>query len=411
MRYVFGDCVLDTTRYILHRAGQPIQLRPKVFQLLVYLLTQRERVVSKQELSEQVWQGHCISDATLESTLAAARRALGGHGRAHGYIQTLHGHGYRFVVPVEEQVDPRPGAGDDAHRPDVDTPTTTPRKDLQTMATPALPAAEGREGGEAHLASPEPSLRAAEALPQGSERKLVTVLCCAASPRPGPRAPGALDTLHQQVQALYELVQREAQPYGGTMQPVLGEQVLVVFGAPAAQEDHAQRAVLVALGLRERLYARRTTAALPDASLVGRISLHTGPVAIGGLGDEPTAAAAVVGDTIGVAMALQERAAPGAVVCSATTARLVQGLVRLVRRACPRTRPYTQRVGTSGMAPAAPWQHRRAPPPPRHCACRSVLSAGTRSGRGTRHAPTPGALPSGAWHFVCQDRLPGASPC
>jgi hypothetical protein len=117
------------------------------------------------------------------------------------------------------------------------------------------------------------------------------------------------------------------------MQPVLGEQVLVVFGAPAAQEDHAQRAVLVALGLRERLLTRRTTAALPDIPPVGRISLHTGPVAIGGLGDEPAAAVAVVGDTIGVAITLQERATPGAVVCSATTARLVQGMVRLVARA------------------------------------------------------------------------------
>jgi class 3 adenylate cyclase len=100
---------------------------------------------------------------------------------------------------------------------------------------------------------------------------------------------GDLDTLHQQVQALYAVVQREAQPYGGTVQPVVGEQVLVVFGAPAAQEDHAQRAVLVALGLWERLHTRRTTVALPDACLVGRLSLHTGPVAIGGLRDEPTA--------------------------------------------------------------------------------------------------------------------------
>lgn len=51
MHYAFGDCVLDTECYVLHRAGQPIQLRPKVFQVLVYLLSQRQRVVTKQELS------------------------------------------------------------------------------------------------------------------------------------------------------------------------------------------------------------------------------------------------------------------------------------------------------------------------------------------------------------------------
>jgi Transcriptional regulatory protein, C terminal len=76
MRYVFGDCVFDTERYVLHRAGQPIRLRPKVFQVLIYLLAHRERVITKQELSEQVWHGRFISDATLESTLAAVRRGL-----------------------------------------------------------------------------------------------------------------------------------------------------------------------------------------------------------------------------------------------------------------------------------------------------------------------------------------------
>jgi DNA-binding winged helix-turn-helix (wHTH) protein len=76
MHYAFGDCVLDTQRYVRHRAGQPVRLRPKVFQVLVYLLTHRERVVTKQEMSEQVWHGRFISDATLESTIAAVRRAL-----------------------------------------------------------------------------------------------------------------------------------------------------------------------------------------------------------------------------------------------------------------------------------------------------------------------------------------------
>ena len=83
MRYVFGDCIFDTERYVLHRAGQPIRLRPKVFQLLVYLLTHRERVVTKQELSERRGKGRFISDTTLESTLAAVRLALGDKGRDH----------------------------------------------------------------------------------------------------------------------------------------------------------------------------------------------------------------------------------------------------------------------------------------------------------------------------------------
>jgi DNA-binding winged helix-turn-helix (wHTH) protein len=97
MRYIFGNCVLDTTLYVLHRAGQPVRLRPKVFQVLVYLLVQCDRVVPKQELREQVWPGQFISDATLESTIAAAHRALGDTRQAHRMIQTLYGYGYRFA--------------------------------------------------------------------------------------------------------------------------------------------------------------------------------------------------------------------------------------------------------------------------------------------------------------------------
>jgi hypothetical protein len=91
-------------------------------------------------------------------------------------------------------------------------------------------------------------------------------------------------------------------------------------------------AALAALGLQQRLHARGAMAVLPDVSLVGRIGLHTGSVAVGGLGDAPEATAAIVGDTVAVAMALQEGAAPGTIVCSAATARLMQGTVRLVAR-------------------------------------------------------------------------------
>jgi DNA-binding winged helix-turn-helix (wHTH) protein len=122
MRYVFGDCILDTQRYLLHQAGQPIRLRPKVFQVLVYLLSQRERVVTKQELRAQVWPGQAISAATVESTLAAGRRALGDRGRTPRYIHTLHGYGYRFVAPVEECPEPPAWAAGKPGLPVADPP-------------------------------------------------------------------------------------------------------------------------------------------------------------------------------------------------------------------------------------------------------------------------------------------------
>jgi class 3 adenylate cyclase/DNA-binding winged helix-turn-helix (wHTH) protein len=100
MLYAFENCELDTQRITLRRAGQTIPLRPKVFQVLLHLLTHRERHVDKQELCEQVWPEQFISDATLESTLRAVRRAIGDSGKEQRIIQTLYGHGYRFVAAV-----------------------------------------------------------------------------------------------------------------------------------------------------------------------------------------------------------------------------------------------------------------------------------------------------------------------
>src|SRR5499433_1810898 len=100
MVYRFVDCVLDTQLYTLDRAGQSTRLAPKVFELLCYLVEHRGRVVSKQELCDQVWEGYAISDATLESCLRAVRSTVGDSGQAQRIIQTQRGHGYRFVADV-----------------------------------------------------------------------------------------------------------------------------------------------------------------------------------------------------------------------------------------------------------------------------------------------------------------------
>src|SRR5262245_29380640 len=100
MLYRFADCTLDTQLYTLDRAGQSTRLAPKVFEVLCYLIEHRDRVVSKQELCDQVWEGYAISDATLESCLRAVRSTVGDSGQAQRIIQTQRGHGYRFVADV-----------------------------------------------------------------------------------------------------------------------------------------------------------------------------------------------------------------------------------------------------------------------------------------------------------------------
>src|SRR5215475_11431395 len=100
MLYRFANCTLDTQLYTLERGGQRTRLAPKVFEVLCYLIAHRDRVVSKQELCDQVWEGVAISDATLESCLRAVRITVGDSGQAQRIIQTQRGHGYRFVVDV-----------------------------------------------------------------------------------------------------------------------------------------------------------------------------------------------------------------------------------------------------------------------------------------------------------------------
>src|ERR1700736_5967359 len=89
LRFLFGDHVLDTARRELSRGDEQIELEPQVFDLLVYLLRNRERVVSKDDLLVSVWGGRIVSDATLDSRIAAARRAVGDSGAAPTPIRTF----------------------------------------------------------------------------------------------------------------------------------------------------------------------------------------------------------------------------------------------------------------------------------------------------------------------------------
>jgi TolB-like protein/DNA-binding winged helix-turn-helix (wHTH) protein len=115
MIYRFGDCALDTNLYTLQRGGQTFRLRLKVFRMCLYLLENRDRVVSREELCTQVWPGQFVSQATLEGVIRLVRQAVGDSGRTQSIIQTLHGHGYRFVAHVDES--PLVDTAGEAERP------------------------------------------------------------------------------------------------------------------------------------------------------------------------------------------------------------------------------------------------------------------------------------------------------
>lgn len=100
MIYHFGDCVLDRERRELTVGGAPVHLEPQVFDVLRFLLANHDRVVSRDELIEAVWQGRIVSEATISARIFAARHAVGDTGKAQQVIRTLPRCGFRFVAPV-----------------------------------------------------------------------------------------------------------------------------------------------------------------------------------------------------------------------------------------------------------------------------------------------------------------------
>jgi DNA-binding winged helix-turn-helix (wHTH) protein len=108
MEFSFGDQVLDVDRRELRRRGELIELEPQVFDLLVYLVRNRERVVSKDDLLQSVWGGRIVSESTLISRINAVRKAVGDDGQTQRLIRTMARKGFRFVGDVREERPPDP---------------------------------------------------------------------------------------------------------------------------------------------------------------------------------------------------------------------------------------------------------------------------------------------------------------
>ena len=102
MRYLFEDYSVDTDRRELRRGGAVVSVPPMVFDLLLYLICNRERVVSKDDLISAIWDGRIISDAAITTRLNVARSAIGDSGEEQRLIKTLQRKGFRFVGPVRE---------------------------------------------------------------------------------------------------------------------------------------------------------------------------------------------------------------------------------------------------------------------------------------------------------------------
>lgn len=130
--FTFGDSEVDVASFTVRHEGQIVSVEPQVFNVLRYLIEHRNRVVTKEELLDNVWGDRFVSESALSSRIKSARRAVGDDGRRQEVIRTVHGRGFQFIAdigtPALGAVQPPHSAANDP-RPSVPG-ILAPREDL-----------------------------------------------------------------------------------------------------------------------------------------------------------------------------------------------------------------------------------------------------------------------------------------
>lgn len=303
MLYLFENCSLDSDRRELRRAGRLVAIEPQVFDVLHNLIRNREHVVSKDALLDDVWKGRVVSDATLSSRINSARSALGDDGEQQRLIRTVPRRGFRFVGTVVE--------GTEAFA----DPTPQQR---EAVASPAPAAREVPE--RAPTDRPVAELPPTSRFSGGAERRQMTVMFV------GATAPSACldpEVLYAMMNGHYRRVRDIVGTFGGYVARHTPDTLMVYFGYPQAQEDDPERAIRSALAMVDAISG---LAVVPNAQLQLRIGIATGLVVVGELGgagyaQEP----GVFGEPPGLAARLNELAEPQMIVVSASTRRVAGG--------------------------------------------------------------------------------------
>src|SRR6202171_6212589 len=134
LHYLFEEYAFDTDRRELHRGADVVPVAPQGFDLLDYLIRNRERVVSKDDLINAIWNGRIVSDAALTTRLNAARSAIGDSGEEQRLIKTLPRKGFRFVGPVREaQGGTGPAVADNTVEPEKPTLTLPDKPSIAVL--------------------------------------------------------------------------------------------------------------------------------------------------------------------------------------------------------------------------------------------------------------------------------------
>ena len=249
-QWVFDSFRLDPANACLWHGVAPVVLQPKAFDVLHYLVTHPDRLVTKDELLDAVWPETTVTDTVLRVAIGILRKVLGDTAQTPRFIATVPRRGYRFLAPVEERTSAAPGLAEPVPPAAPQTPTG------ELPDTLAPPSRQGVSLSPGDLPPPE------------AERRLLTVLFCDLVD--STRLAGHLDPedLREVVRTYHQTCAEVIQRFDGYIAQYLGDGMLVYFGYPVAHEDDAQRAVWTGLGMLDVISPLNTRLALPPTERV-----------------------------------------------------------------------------------------------------------------------------------------------
>jgi DNA-binding winged helix-turn-helix (wHTH) protein len=291
MLYFFENFVLDPARRELRRGNALIAVQPQVFDLLEFLIANRDRVVSKDDILGAVWGGRVVSESALTTRINATRTAVSDDGDQQRLIRTIPRKGIRFVGLVQEQAQL------------VDPTATAPG--VIEVEIPLLTRASGDKVASA-------------------ERRQLTIASCELLL--GSAAAGMdPEDLRELIQSYHGVVVETTRGHGGFVARTYGHTALIYFGYSEAHEDDPERTVRAALGLVAAVAALKA-----PTPLQARIGIATGLVVIDEVAVSGNAQERVfIGETPNIAARLQAIAEPNTAIMAASTRKLLGNLFEL----------------------------------------------------------------------------------
>lgn len=283
MIYRFNDWELDTRKHELRCHGEIVEIEPKGFKLLQYLLENRNRLISRQELLEACWPRTHVNESVLTTSIGRVRRLIDPTPDPnHPLIQTVWGKGYRWVLEVTE-----------------------------TAALPEPPLTAEQAATSKAVAAPDSQMLPATTPWQGIESRLLTVLSCHLSENAGAKPDWEEE--HLKIQRLRHIVSDIIEPFQGYLASHHHPTLLVYFGYPQAHEDDARRAILSAWQLLN-------VSSQQHCNVV--IGIHTAMAIVESSSETLSQEPIITGESAMIASELCRLAAPAGIVASARSVQL-----------------------------------------------------------------------------------------